>query len=292
MDALFFKRPKRRPLTPPRSYHVSSVFRGIPIKQARSEWIAERIEELIQRRRKHRNNGDIDDLTQPLEPPRPEAEREAEIGKWRPIFEEAFCKMISNRTLKNAVDLFNAASIALIAALNETTDAAKSVLQHWREAPTSLVNETKERLILSARTIEGNYIDNIDNLYNSLDGFFNLVERLEESGGLVLSLTDSAQYLGVANPRIRELVQEGLLHPIIRLNRLGNAFQCFTVPDLDNAIRLLAERQANRKKEPKDDDVKPVKITFKNRRGNPNIREIHRKYLEKKKLEEKRRQRN
>lgn len=276
MDALFFKRPERRPLTPPRSYHVSRYFRGVPIKQARTEWIAERIEELIQRRRKHLDNGDLDDLTQPLEPPRPEADREAELEKWRPIFKEAFSKMATESTLKNAVNLFNAASIALIAALNETTDAAKSVLQHWREAPTSLVNETKERLILSARTVEEVYIDNVDDLYKSLDGFFNLVERLEESGGLVLSFQDASHYLGVTLPRARELIQEGLLHPIMRWKSFA-----FTIPDLDNAIRLLAERQATQKKEPKDDDVKPVKRTFKNRRGNPNIREIHRKYLEK-----------
>ena len=292
MDALFFKRPKRRPLTPPRSYHVSSYFRGIPIKQARTKWIAERREELIQRRRKHLDNGDLDDLTQPLEPPCPEADREAELEKWSPIFKEAFSKMVTESTLKNAVNLFNAASIALIAALNETTDAAKSVLQHWREAPTSLVNETKERLILSAQTAEEVYIDNVDDLYKSLDGFFNLVERLEESGGLVLSFQDASHYLGVAPPRIRELLQEGLLHPIIRGKGSERNHYAFTIPDLDNAIRLLAERQANRKKDSKDDDVKPVKITFKNRRGNPNIREIHRRYLEKKKLEKKRRQKN
>ena len=231
MEAEIFKRPRRKPPTPPRSAYLESVLRGIPIKELTTIRRKKRLQTAIESRREHRTNGDIDDLQQPpkarpitnktVSPLLPcftsdmfKTDEEIELERWEPIFQEAFNRMASCRTIAQAVNLYNAASSALIAILNETINAAKIALEDRENAPSCLVEEMERRLAFTASLISSKYKNNTDELLETIDRFFDYTERLNDRGDLLFSKANAAEFLGMGYQRINELIDAEHLRPI------------------------------------------------------------------------------
>ena len=303
MEAEIFKRPRYKPPTAPRSAYLESVLRCVPIKELTTIRRKKRLQTAIESRREHRTNGDIDDLQQPpkarpitnktvspllpcFTPDMFKTDEEIELERWEPVFQEAFNRMASCRTIAQAVNLYNVASSALIAILNETINAAEIALEDRENAPSCLVEEMERRLAFTASLISSKYKNNTDELLESIDRFFDYTERLNDRGDLLFSNDNAAAFLGLGQVRLKELKDAGFLHPV--KTTIG---EYYTRSNLDDVARKIfsgeivlklrnppKKNDANAPKPPRKPRLKKPKTVdtkaVKRKRGRPRKTEI------------------